>query len=464
MANIIPKALKKENLIAETNLEEFRFLDADNFIEENKVEHHALESAKKQEPASAALNPDHNELRFHQLLSQLATRATGRLNERLGEIRRAIAAIDIVGTRAELDNAVNLFRADMQAEIRLDLENLNQLRTFYNDEKNDFEKFKKENGLTRSATYKESMANTLGWLAVCLMIESFANTGLLASASQFGQIGGLSLAVAISGMNIVLGFILGFFFLPRKNLINARVAWAWFIAFIAGLVVVVCVNLLIAHYREVLIIDPANSGLLAVERFTDGMFNLTDVLSIFLFLIGVIVSGIAIWKGYTQEDPYPGYSKLDKKKQHLNQHFDMKQKAEISSFKTEYEKALKLIEDKQNTIQANHRRYHHLTTDFNKQIELYKAYIRDLKLTGTRVITLYRDTNRQAREDEPPNYFNEDIIIDIEAAPIDDEYDDIGEELNQAEDATGLLIPRLKSEFIETKDEHQKKLLAVNIQ
>ena len=464
MANIVPKALKNEHIIADTKLEEFKFLDGDEFLATNKVVDIAKQRGQRNEPPSTSLRPDENELRLHQLLSQLATQATNRLNETLGQLLNSVRAIDVIGTRAELDNAVKNFHADMQAEISGDLENLNGLKTHFITENNDFERFKRENGLTRSAVYKESALNTAGWLGFILIFEVFLNMSLLAEASDFGLIGGISLASVISVLNIAIGFSLGFFVWPQINHVNTRTARLWFLFFIMALVLVVCLNLLIAHYREVLILDPANSGFLAVERFINGMLNLSDIQSIFLFLIGVGISLFAVWKGYTQNDPYPGYTAQDKKMRRISGDFYHERAAQIKRFKKQYGDALGNIEKLQQKIVMSFKNFNSFSTSYDTQLNLYRDYINHLKQTGVRAITLYRDTNKENRDDEEPGYFNNTIEIEFETNPIPDKYDAIGDTLSLAVEETGRLLPLLKNEFIEAKDKHQTQLLAVTIE
>ena len=126
----MPDFLKKESLVPVKKLQEFTFLDRDEFLSENDVDAVAKKEARLNLPATASSGMDSNELILIQQLTQAATAATMTLNMSLGEIAKAIASIDIQGEKAELDNAVEKIKA--------------QLRKEYSQSENELEKLRKE--------------------------------------------------------------------------------------------------------------------------------------------------------------------------------------------------------------------------------------------------------------------------------------------------------------------------------
>ena len=145
----MPDFLKKESLVPVKKLQEFTFLDRDEFLSENDVGAVAKKEARLNLPATASSGMDSNELILIQQLTQAATAATMTLNMSLGEIAKAIASIDIQGEKAELDNAVEKIKAELRKEYSQWENELEKLRKEAEARQEDVDKFKKENRLKR---------------------------------------------------------------------------------------------------------------------------------------------------------------------------------------------------------------------------------------------------------------------------------------------------------------------------
>ncbi len=461
--SLLPDFLKKESIVPIRKLQDFKFLDRNEFLVAQDVEALAKKSAKNSLPPKATIEPDANELTFIQHLTQHAVSATMTLNDSLASISNSISKIDIESEKAELDSVVLKLEADLTKENEARIQDLKRLRDIAELKQSDVLRFKKDNGILREPRYKDSFMLTFAIIAFFLVIETALNSTLLAEASSLGLIGGAGMAIIISLINIALGFSAGWFLYPLTNQKNTTRARLWLVALLIAVTFVFVFNLLIGHYREVLIQDPDNSGMMALVHFSDGIFNLSEIESIFLIVIGLIVSGVSYWKGATQNDPYPGYTVLAKALDLAQLNLVEEKESvleQLDELGEEYEQSLSEIHRK---VSNDYSRYNTLNSSFYQQQKLYEAYLEDLAQTGQIATTLYRQTNISNREDDGPDYFKDKIVIDFKQKPSIPNFVDVGPSLNSVVENFGSRIPNLKIEFSKVLKSFRNKVVAIDL-
>ena len=156
------------------------------------------------------------------------------------------------------------------------------------------------------ASYPDSNVLHFGVVFLCLVGEGIANAYFF-SDNSLGLIGGFLEALLISLANVVASFIAGWLCLREINHKSIVRKSLGLIGFLAIMVFLVLLHLAAAQYREAL----QRSG--DVEFFTSLAFNpstLQDMQSFLLIGIGAVISVFAMYKGYTFDDPYPGYGKV----------------------------------------------------------------------------------------------------------------------------------------------------------
>ena len=463
MSLTMPDFLKKESIVPIKKLQDFTFLDRDEFLAEYDVDALAKKAAKDNLPAKSSKTMDANELTFLQELTQAATAATHTLNTSLADIKKGIETIDVVAEKAELDNAVNKIEADLKSEYESKAEELEELKSEVELRQDDVEKFKKENQLKREVVPDASAAVALATILGALVIETVLNGNLLADASSFGPVGGAVMAVTISAINIALGFSLGMFVHPWTTHIGNRQSTLGYIVLILGLILVLIFNLLVGHYREVLIEYPDDSGILAVKYFTEGMFNLTEIDSIFLVVIGLIVSALSFWKGQTQNDSYPGYAQVCRHRKTAKEELDIAKAAALEgldAIKEECEAGLRRLLKK---VSVDYSRCTTLFSTFEQQQRLYESYLGDLAQTGEITVSRYRQVNRSSRDDDAPAYFDAEIIIDFKQKPSIPRVPDIASKLNKVVEDFGARIPAMNVEFSKAVEGYRNKIVAIGL-
>lgn len=175
--------------------------------------------------------------------------------------------------------------------------------------------------------------------------------------------------------------------------------------------------------------------------------NIADLTSFVLFGIGLILSGIAFWKGYTIDDRFPGYGRLDRKR-----------------------KAARIVEiDRQNILRQKIKDYlvgcrGHINAALNEPGQLIqRATSQTAELSGAKatlknqagaiqrdhklVLDSYRQGNTAIRATDPPLYFSR--------------FENIQDRVTgEAADAILDDFKLLNKEICETRDRIQKPLSA----
>lgn len=169
--------------------------------------------------------------------------------------------------------------------------------------------FKEKNELTKkgrhSARYPESTYLHLGVLFVSLLIEGIANMSFF--PQDLGLIGGFTTAFLVSLANVAVCFVIGWMFLRELNHINVYRRIIGGAVFLCALVIVFGLHSSVAQFRELAVRNPDATFFNALSFDPRG---LQDVESLLLLAIGWIISVVAFWKGYTFDDPYPGFGQI----------------------------------------------------------------------------------------------------------------------------------------------------------
>ena len=160
----------------------------------------------------------------------------------------------------------------------------------------------------RPAVFPESAIYHFALIFAAMVLESVANSYFFGQASDIGLLGGFTTAFLVSLGNVAFSMLAGFMFLRQINhvsMVRKVIGVAGFLVILVGLGFL---HLATAHYRELLTRNPdvdIHGDVLG--PLMESPFGLQDMESILLIFIGVVISAIAIWKGYTLDDRYPGY-------------------------------------------------------------------------------------------------------------------------------------------------------------
>ncbi|MBT8566707.1 hypothetical protein G6698_01675 [Polynucleobacter paneuropaeus] len=144
-----------------------------------------------------------------------------------------------------------------------------------------------------------------------------------------------------------------------------------------------------------------------------------DVLSIFLWLVGILAGLLACWKGYTADEKIPELG-------NLSRDFELKKEVAVTSEKSLREKLSQMIarqadvfKNVKNKFEQNKRDYLSCAQLLNQKVVEFERHIESFKDEYEHLIRVYRDSNKVARKSPPPAYFDQSPP-DLEVGAITD--------------------------------------------
>lgn len=432
-------------------------IDNDELAIELDVVNLASEAAKANRPDSSASQSDSNEINFRHKVESKGIQAANKVKQSTDTLKNKISSISISSEISEIKKFDNEFDKQSSLISSKKLNDIAYLKKQYLEAEKDLKNFKKENNIARGADYPDSHIFTVSLLFAALIIESVCNGLFFAEGSDFGLIGGILYAIVIAFINIALGFLNGWWVFRYKNHQSAIK-----VTIFTAIFLIICLsdfflNLLVAHYREALVIDPDSATSMAVKSFQQGMFQVSDVESWFLFLIGMIFFSLAVYKGYAMDDAYPGYGNLARRRDDFyNEFLDEKDSAIdlLEAIHLQYEKKLNECYD-----QANRKlnQLDSFISSIDHQITLFDSYILHLESALKYIISYYRDINISERNTPPPHYFKEQIKQCFDNS-ITVEYIDVRQKHMDEMSIVSELLPDIRGNMLSLRDKYQKQI------
>lgn len=432
--------------------------DFEYLLEHFDVKNIATERGLANIPASSATTQDE----FH---ANLESRYRIIIADRTADINNRIESLESRSERAhEKIDFLNDEKVNLQDKLEQDYEAYKPEITLLNSRvksaKDELNKFKKQNKLTRDADYPE----TLWWhyfvLISLVVIESVINASFFAEGSRAGLAGGLFIAVMVSGINVVLGYLVGKYWGKLTWSINKIFKTIGIVGFSTWVFITACFNLTVGHVRE------SYTGGEFSEAMTSGFqafkldwFGIEDFSSWMLVLIGSLFAIVALIDGLKSDDRYPFFGALDRKLRdlQLDQHSlidELKNMAtdETKDYLKEGDRVRKDLNKEAISLRESH--------DFVKaKVALYPDYCKHYEKCFIDLINTYRNYNMEARIDPPPKYFhdtpsfdwdtnNRDEQLSMLSKKIDDIRDQAERELEQWTE-NRKDFENIKKEFLE---------------
>ena len=307
------------------------------------------------------------------------------------------------------------------------------------------------------------------WITIAIVAELLLNFFMLREAGSVFQVAAQSTLYGV--VNILLPFV----FVPSQ----LRYAWHvninWKIWGCAVLYLYVIylflVNLLMAHYRGVVIdssfqlqiSDQVDESLLqtywasqtiAFTNFSESWFGLSDIWSWFLFTGGVGLSCFAVYKGFTNDDPYPHYGELKRRYDQQYNHYLESVRIALAEIEDSRNSTGTEIEKLSQVLSQDFQRIPRLATSIENMKERCQYAMERLNRDYSMLIQEYRRINLASRSQPAPQYFSE--LPQIELVPL-------GSPLKEDVKDPAQAIDKLRqwlSELDDLHNEHNNKIEA----
>ena len=277
--------------------------------------------------------------------------------------------------------------------------------------KRELQLFKIQNNLhDREAIYPDSKLFHISIIMVFVIVEAVINSYFFGTASDLGLLGGFFTGLMTSGANVGLGIFNGFLFLRLANHVNRMKRVIGQLFFVLLLPIMFFLHLAIAHYRELLTRNPNAEFISVMSRVVEQPFNLQDIDSIILLLIGIFISALAIWKGYTYDDSYPGYGAVYRRWKEKEDRMIESKRELVLNVTEQYNIALKNSYDLSQKLKKSRMEIKELEKDVTTRFDNYESLYQQAKSGAFRLIDEYRSAIRYVLENEKIFLYNENLL------------------------------------------------------
>lgn len=266
--------------------------------------------------------------------------------------------------------------------------------------------FRRHHQLSREADYPASALLQAGLLASLVLVESLANMYFFALGSDFGLIGGLIQALAISLVNVGLAVVVGFACL--RNLVH-RAGWRRGLAGVGlGLFVsfTFSFNLMVGHYRDLFAGDSEAALVHVLPRVREAPFDLTPH-SLLLFAVGVIAAGLGLAKGFSLDDAYPGYGRVDRRYRDAERGYTSAVGVVRPRIFEALEHAQRACDARLHEARARAAQASGAILEMDETVRRFAAGLEAIQTECQRALRAYREENAQVRTMPPPAYFDD---------------------------------------------------------
>ena len=405
-------------------------LDCDDWIDRHNIREVGKKNGSQNLPSSYSKTPDSVHTEIYRWINQ---RALDCKNDVAKFINEKIATLNDLGqswknkiNQVEFNNTIDQKVQDMENNTKKAIGDIYLEEQKYLNAANNLSDFKKENNLTRNASYPENQIVHWLWVPAAAIVESFTSANLLGNVMQGGTIQGWLVAILLTGGNILLGVLAGWA-LRSKNSNRRSNRYVSLLVTIVICLLALWWNLLAGHARDVFAEAGVsynfelvtNAFAIAFERILADPV-LSSLQSAMLALVGAVVFILTMVKRYFVDDVYPGYGGLDRE---LKSSFEM--------YQSELNYALDRLFEERDSAQDYIRGFSDRFTidknawDSNRNVvdstlqnysENIKQFDKDLMF----LVNAYRDANIRYRTEPPPEYFEheEHIEEDLLTVPV----------------------------------------------
>lgn len=386
---------------------EFPAVDPIKLANEYQVHDRGVTRGRRNEPPQNIGGHDEDEHRIIGAMEGFRSSAEASLMTSLETYASRLAKLDnaiLINTvDHELGNAIS----DFKTGVRTDANRLYVLKKNVVEAEYEYEEFRRRNKLARTAKYPAHKFKNLSVALLLALIDTIANAYFFSLTHPKGWLGAIFESVFISGMNVVLGTVTGFFLARGCNLRNPFIKSLSALGLILSIVFLLGANIFAAHYRDAFA-SFTTRDLVSAEAFRlllEKRWLLAGFQSYLMVLLGMFVAIFSLYEGYALDDAYPGFGIVARNRvKHVNEYSNLK------------ELLLQGLEERKNSalseigysIQEIKRRDEEFATVLEGRrtlVQRYNAFLSQLERTGNQLLETYRSANRETRKEPAPSTF-----------------------------------------------------------
>ena len=400
--------------------------DPANVFDQLKLKKQAKISGRKNMPEMESKDYDDNEKRAIKYAQQLCYDYRHDTTKRILALNEDIkASKNELLSETFLMQQTNIYQS-LKNELNEGARPLKRANKEYTDEKNLLERFKSLNKIKNSPPPRPPAIKKFAALLIYIVIESLANTYLFSHGQSLGLLGGLTIAIGVSAINVFACYFIGMYFLKYWNHVDLGKKLLGSIYWVISILALPLCHIFIAFYRQFSIssVSQENSSQITTKAFSalrEMQFSILDLSSISLLMLGTAFGLMAIYKGFTEGHPYPGYER--KYNKYLQ--FEKKLKYVERQFRIKYiRRADLIVKTLESRLSGQTRVRNQLESRIRRRSAINnrrKELPQELAVMTNQVLDMYRKSNIEFRSEAEPPYFKT-LYVDQSIFEFKDEF------------------------------------------
>jgi len=399
-------------------------LDTDAWLRKHHIREDGRERGERNFPPADQSEMDDIHIKTLAWVNRRGLQCKADVNHYLSDFVQQLNAYedeeDITIHGHRVTEIANDARISFNRRVEHDKTKLTRFKTAIREGTDEYERFRKKAGLDRLPDYADRR-NALLVILFCATVETVLNASLLMEVNPFGLLGSFMQMGLITAVNILVGALVIGYALRSHNLpsqtqkVSARLVMG------VSIILIGTFNLLAGHFRDsmqAVILDGISADPFAMlqndvlPRIMNAPFGFDSFQSILLVLLGMIFFGIASWKGYRSDDPYPGYGRRDRQLSGIKDNYSNALKKAQDGIKKEHDEYISKLEDIRHDIEIKRSTRMDLCDRGARIVEQYPANLRQYQEDLNYLVAAYRTENQQARTEPSPPFFNEQLTVD----------------------------------------------------
>ncbi len=422
MINKLSEIFRSDEFISSSAV--FPNIDKERLVKELDLEAVGRQRGLEGQPETASKQLDHVELKAVSRVEELRRKGLENFetNRRVysERLNNAVSARMLVETeandaKARFAEEVTKWRA-LMVTPRERVQEAYRWRT----------RFREFNQLDlRPAKPATGWGNIIGLALVMILLESAGNAYLFSQNNPLGILGGLIAAFLVSFGNVSMSTIMGMgvryvnvkgFRNLIKKLFGLLFAIAW-VLFAIGY------NAAVAHFRDAVetTLEWREAGEIAIQTLVSNPISLNTMESYVLFLLGFFISIVSLLKGYHSSDPHPGYSKVARDVIEARDEYIDHLEESIETLAQHRDEAVEALHEARDEVERQVRDSVDALYGQKALNSNLSPFLAQCNIVANYLLSVYRDANKAAREDEPPAYFQEEFAFEEFASPVADD-------------------------------------------
>lgn len=385
----------------------FKRLNLDALARDLQLEEVGKDRGEREEPPSGTVDFDEVEGRILDLVRDKQSDAEQEFREQRDTYIQRLGRNGLLTIVSEIDEAAKLASTKIDHAVSEARGALPVLAAKAKAARSEYELFRADHGLVRSAKYPPLSKLVLQWLLVILLlvVETAANGAFFAKGSDLGLVGGWSDAAIFAAVNIAVALVVGQTagrYVGHRDQAKRLVAIA---GLLAWAIFTLGFAMFVGHYRDALEGQAVDAFSSAVASISVSPLGFSSVHSWVLLFAGCLFAFVALFDARLMNDPYPGFGAVARAADEAEDEYEDERKNYLETIKDAYEDAItamaRMSRDSGKRMADSER----ILVDLKTLSGSYKQHLTYLEGVGNNLLQLYRDANKRARSTKAPTSF-----------------------------------------------------------